>query len=79
MTQQKYDAALARLTAQIEEHPGTGSTKIMKAALCDEPVRLSQIFYSLDRRNHDDVMTVMSLAQRYGFPQNFHENIWDNA
>lgn len=73
MSLEKYNSALARLTAHIEEHPHAGSTKIMRDALCDKPVRLSQVFYSLDKGNRDDVMTVMSLAQRSGFPQKFHE------
>ncbi|WP_422033545.1 hypothetical protein [Roseovarius sp.] len=74
MSHEKYNAALARLTAHIEEHPESGSAKIIRDAICDKPVRLSQLFHSLDEENREDVMTVMSLARVYGFPQNFHEN-----
>ena len=69
MTQTTYNAALDRLKAHIEEHRFSGSTAIIKDALNNKPVQLSDLFFTLDKKRREDVFTVMSLAQKHGFPR----------
>lgn len=68
-TQAAYDEALARLEAHMEKHRFSGSTTIIKDALNNKPVKLSDMFFALDEKHRNDVFAVMSMARIYGFPE----------
>lgn len=67
VTKEDYNAAFERLEKLVEEHPYDNFAGIIRDAVNDKPVRLSNVFYSLDAGNLRDVLTVMQCATTYGW------------
>lgn len=71
MTDRKkdYEEAVDRLKEHINQHPSSGSARLIRSAMTDQPVRLSELAFSLDRENRVAVLTVVELAHEYCWPR----------
>jgi hypothetical protein len=77
MTDRKkdYEEAVDRLKEHINQHPSSGSARLIRSAITDQPVRLSELAFSLDRENMTAVLTVIELAHEYCWPRFDHDEV----